>query len=318
MKRTRKFLKRLKRIVRRPFEWLGIGLAVALITPMPRCILLAMCDFAAWCGYHIDRGGRRMAKANLAIIYGRELPVRTREMIIRRCYRNMARTLAHVFWTFWRGRARVTAAGELSPEAVQCLDATRPLITVSGHLGCWEILSQLVQMHGIPIMSVAKDIGSGGMTRLLMRSRRAIGQQIIPAEGAFLPLLQMLKAGNDIGLLVDQVVRPKDGGVWVRYFGRPVCVSAAPAFLGAKAKAAIAVAWSRPLKDGRYRCEVVRVFPHTGGKADIWGMTQDVTASLERIIRRHPDCWTLTYNIFRKHPKPEEAAQLEEREAKRR
>ena len=203
----------------------------------------------------------------------------------------------------------------MSPACAAFLAANRPAVTVSGHIGCWEILSQLAQLEGHAMISVAKDIGTGGMTRLLMRARRSIGQEIIPAEGAFKPLLAGLRAGKSPGLLVDQVVKPKQGGIWVRFFGRPVPVSAAPAFFAAKCKAPILVAWSRPLKDGTYRCEFVA--SHAADEArDIWAMTQTCIRELEGVIRRHPSCWVLNYNAFRRTPTEAELAELAKREAK--
>ena len=165
------------------------------------------------------------------------------------------------------------------------------------------------------MMSVAKDIGTSGMTRLLMKSRTSIGQEIVHADGAFRPLMRGIKDGKSLGLLVDQVVRPEDGGVWVRFWGRPMPVSAAPAFFAAKGKAPVAVAWSRPLKNGHYRCEVVATYPPEAAR-DVWGLTQACLRDLERVIRRHPSCWVLNYRYFRKTPKEAEREQLLEREAK--
>jgi lauroyl/myristoyl acyltransferase len=159
------------------------------------------------------------------------------------------------------------------------------------------------------MMSVAKDIGTGGMTRLLMKARTSIGQEIVHADGAFRPLMQGLKEGKSLGLLVDQVVKPKDGGIWVRFFGRPVPVSAAPAFFSAKGKAPIVVAWSRPLKDGRWRCEAVAAYKPEDAR-DIRGMTQRCIMDLERIIRRHPSAWVLNYRYFRKLPAETELAAI--------
>ena len=39
------------------------------------------------------------------------------------------------------------------------------------------------------------------------------------------PNMVSLSFEDRFGLLVDQVVRPKEGGVWVRFFGRPMPVS---------------------------------------------------------------------------------------------
>jgi lauroyl/myristoyl acyltransferase len=113
--------------------------------------------------------------------------------------------------------------------------------------------------------------------------------------------MQGLKSGKSLGLLVDQVVDLKDGGIWVKFFGVPIPVSAAPAFFSAKGKAPIVVAWSRPLKDGRYRCEIVNTYTADEAR-DIRSMTQRCIIDLERVIRRHPSAWVLNYNLFRNLP----------------
>lgn len=326
MKTTRRG-KRMRRILRRPFEWLGIVLGLLVFTNLPRRALLAACDVAGAVMFAFDRRGRDLALFNLRVIAGvyppeRDVrtphetpPTRREARVLKRSYRNMARTIGHAFWTCRNARARVAAAGEMSAQGKAFLAAHRPAVTVSGHIGCWEILSQLAFLEGHRMMSVAKDIGTPGMTRLLMKARRSIGQEIVHAEGAFRPLMQGIRDGKSLGLLVDQVVKPRDGGVWVRFFGRPVPVSAAPAFFAAKGKAPVAVAWSRPLKDGRFRCEVVATYP-PGAARDVWGLTQACLADLERVIRRHPSCWVLNYRYFRKTPTEAEREQLRAREAK--
>ena len=289
------------RALRRPFEWTGVFLGYLVLSNLPRRAMLAVCDFAAGVMHFFDRRGRALALSNLRVVYGRDVP--GAEKIVRRSYRSMARN----------AKARAAAAGEMSEEGKAFLAANRPAVTVSAHLGCWEILSQLAFLEGHRMMSVAKDIGTSGMTRLLMKARESIGQEIVHADGAFRPLMQGLKDGKSLGLLVDQVVKPREGGIWVRFFGRPVPVSAAPAFFAAKGKAPVVVAWSRPLKDGRWRCEVICSYSPEEAR-DIWGFTQRCMRDLERVIRRHPSCWVLNYRYFRKTPNAEELAQLEARE----
>ena len=311
--------KKIKRLLRLPFEWAGIMLGIAVFSNLPRRWMLAVCDFVSAVMYRFDGRGRRCSLANLRVVRGgfrgcgivppAEIynPTDAEEKIIRRSYRNMARTVGHAFWTCRNAIERVKQAGEMSAAGKKFLAENKPAVTVSGHIGCWEILSQLAFLEGHPMMSVAKDIGTGGMTKLLMKARTSIGQEIVHADGAFRPLMQGLKEGKSLGLLVDQVVKPKDGGTWVRFFGRPVPVSAAPAFFSAKGKAPIVVAWSRPLKDGRWRCEVDAVYSSDEAR-DIRGMTQKCIARLERIIRRHPSCWVLNYRYFRKYPTERELA----------
>jgi lauroyl/myristoyl acyltransferase len=275
--------------------------------------MLCVCDVISAVMYRFDDKGRRRSLANLRVVQGLIKsngivllekvynPTEREELIIRRSYRNMARTVGHAFWTCRNAVERVRQAGEMSETGKRFLSENKPAVTVSGHIGCWEILSQLAFLEGHQMMSVAKDIGTGGMTKLLMKARTSIGQEIVHANGAFRPLMQGLKSGKSLGLLVDQVVDLKDGGIWVKFFGVPIPVSAAPAFFSAKGKAPIVVAWSRPLKDGRYRCEIVNTYTADEAR-DIRSMTQRCIIDLERVIRRHPSAWVLNYNLFRNLP----------------
>lgn len=278
--------------------------------------LFALCDFCSRVMFRFDRRGKARSLANLRVIFGGSGPMtRREELIIRGSYRNMARTVGHVFWTSKHAAARVALVGEMCPEGHKWLQEKKQAVTVSGHIGCWEILAQLVHLEGLQMISVAKRIGSQRMTEMLMASRRSIGEEIVPADGAFKSLMAAMKAGKSLGLLVDQTVRPKDGGVWIRFFGRPLPVSAAPAFFSARFKAPIVTAWSRPLKDGRYRCEVINTYESEAAK-DVWAMTQRCAWDLEGVIRRHPSLWVMNYNLFRKVPTPEDLATLAAREAK--
>jgi KDO2-lipid IV(A) lauroyltransferase len=309
--RTRRKL----RLLRRPLEWLGVALGFAVFSFLTRRGLLRICDFVSAVMYFFDRRGRRDAMENLRVMYGR-LP-RNADRIVRRSYRNMARTVGYAFWTCFRAKKRAMASGEMCEAGKAFLAANKPAVTVSGHIGCWEILSQLAFLEGHSMMSVAKDIGSKGMTNLLMRARKSIGQEIVHADGAFKALMAGIRGGKSLGLLVDQPVDPREGGIWVRFFGRPVPVSAAPAFFAAKGKAPIVTAWSRPLKDGRWRCDTIATYPPEAAR-DVWAMTQRCIKDLESVIRRHPSCWVLNYRYFRKERKfgDAERAQLESREAK--
>ena len=112
--------KRIRRALRVPFEWLGIGLGVVVISSLPRRAMLAVCDFIGAAMYVFDRRGRRIAHQNLAIVFstmpGAALSDRAERAIVRRSYRNMARAVGHAFWTCRKARERAAEAGELSPE----------------------------------------------------------------------------------------------------------------------------------------------------------------------------------------------------------
>ena len=312
-----------------PFEWIGIGLGLCTIPWLPRKALFGLCDLLSALMYLFDRRGKRRSLENLRIVRGvskhmgapwgfdpdlapYDAAVGERR-IIRRAYRNMARSVGYAFWTICRARGRCAATGEVNGRCRVFLAENRPCVTVSGHIGCWEILSQLAFLEGHRMMSVAKNIGTSGMTKLLVWARMSIGQEIVSAEGAFRALMAGIRQGKSLGLLVDQSVSPRDGGIWVRFLACPIAVSAAPAFFSAKTGTPIVVAWSRPLRNGRYRCECIDLITADEAR-DVWKTTQRIASGLERIIRRHPSCWVMNYNFFSNRPSERDLLALAKRE----
>ena len=293
-----KQVKCIYRRFRMPFEWLGIALALAVIPPLSLSGVLSLSRGLADLGLLFDRRGKAIARANLRVMFGaRMTPVRERA-IIRRSYHNMMRVLINVFWMSRHTRARLDNLISMDPRVLDALRRNRPAVTVSAHLGNWEILSQVCVIHGFPILSIAKQIGSPRMTEHLVRLRSTIGQQLVPAEGALRPMLNALRHGTSLGLLVDQHTSVEDGGGWVMLFGLPACISLAPAALARKTKTAIVFAWSRPLKDGRYRIEPGEVYLPDAAVGDAERM-QQLACAFERVIRRHPSLWCLNYRRWR-------------------
>ena len=128
---------RFRRAVRRPFEWLGIGLGVLVLSNLSRRGLLRVCDLVSRVMYAFDAKGRRHADANLRVMFGDSLSAAAKERIVRRSYRSMARSVGHAFWTCRKALERARSAGELSEECHGFLVANKPAVTVSGHIGCW-------------------------------------------------------------------------------------------------------------------------------------------------------------------------------------
>ena len=321
----------LKRQLMVPFEWIGIALVMCVIPWLPPRGFFAFSDLIAALMYVFDRRGKRRALENLRILRGKRTGLKSiflfepdraaydataaERKIIRRSYCSMVRAVVYVLWTCVRAKRRCTQVGFLTEAGRKLMRENRPVVTVSGHIGLWENLPHLGFLEGHLMMSVSKEVGTGLMTRWLLQMRRSIGQEIVPATGAFKPLMAGVRNGRSLGLLVDQKVTPKHGGIWIRFLGVPMPAAPGPAFFAAKGKIPIVVAWSRPLKGGRYRCEIVDVIPAAEAR-DIWGTTQRIAADLERIVRRHPSCWVLNYNYFSTIPMPDDLAALAEREAK--
>ncbi|HRR32580.1 MAG TPA: lysophospholipid acyltransferase family protein [Kiritimatiellia bacterium] len=286
------------RNARRPIEWLLIWLGKRIIPPLSLGALLRLSRWIGDVAYLFDCRGKAVAVANLRLMFGARMTPARERALVRRSYRNMARVLTNIFWMSRETLARIRDQATFAPAVIDALRAHRPAITVSAHFGNWEILSQAAVANGIPMMSVAKLIGSPELTSRLTALRSTIGQQIVPAEGALRHLLYALKHGTSIGLLIDQHTHVWEGGAWIDLFGVPAGVSLAPATLSRKLGVPIIFAWSRPLKDGRYRIEPGEVFL-PDPTLDDQARTQQIVAAFEHVIRRHPSLWCLNYRRWK-------------------
>jgi lauroyl/myristoyl acyltransferase len=82
----------------------------------------------------------------------------------------------------------------------------------------------------------------------------------VPADGALRALMAALRHGTSIGLLIDQHTHERDGGRLGQLFGLSAGIRVRLRACRAS-ETAIIFAWSRPLKDGRYRIEPGELFP---------------------------------------------------------
>lgn len=290
-------VKRIYRTLRLPFEWFAIWLGETIIPPLSMAGALRLSRFIADTVFFFDGTGKAVSFANLRTMFPL-LSARRQRILAHGAYRNMARVLVMIFWFGCRDtRARIKRWVTFGPSVLAALNAHRPCVTVSAHVGNWEILSQSCVAAGMPMTSVAKQVGTEGITKRLTRIRSCIGQEILPAEGALRGLVHALKSGRYIGLLVDQHTHVWQGGAWVDFFGIAAGVSLAPAALALKFKVPILFAWSRPLRDGGYRIEPGGLFLPEGQTQQ--QLAQTMVSAFERVIRRHPSLWCLNYRRWR-------------------
>ena len=293
--------------MRRPIEWFGIWLAQSLIPRFSLRVVVGLADFISTLAPFFDRRGQKIAKANLRLMFGARMTPARERVIIRRSYRTAVRTIFNLFWLLRDTRARILAQVDFAPGAYDRIRQLQPAVMLSAHLGNWELVAQGGVANGIPIMCVAKRIGSTAMTALLTRQRALIGQEIIPVEGAVRPLIRTLKGGTSVGLLIDQHMAISEGGIWCTFFGLPLCVSITPATLARKLDIPIMFVWARPLKGARYRIECSDVFMPDPNVPDPV-RTQQLSDAIERVIRRHPSYWCLTYRRWRQVKPGDDAA----------
>jgi len=190
--------------------------------------------------------------------------------------------------TNWRDHVRLGNEAEL----VRLLLDDRPLMVVTGHLGNFEVGGYVLGILGFPTYTVARTLDNPYLDRFLNRFRSVTGQHIIPKNGGYDQILDVLARGGTMTFLADQYAGPK--GCWVEFFGRPASAHKAIALLALENNARVSVSVSRRL-DRPMQFELLNyVTTDPNATADrstctVRELTQWYTARLEDLIRRTPD-----------------------------
>ena len=237
-----------------------------------------------------------MADANLELVFGPTREAAERNRICRQSFETFTLTLLDLFWfsrfTASRYRRYVVVGDEM-----RRVLGLNPLIGVTGHLGNWEILSMMFGMEGNPMTAVAMPLKNPFVDKMLFRLRSQSGSIAVAREGAVRSLLRSLRNGGVVGLLLDQNTLPKEGGIFVPFFGLPVTVSNAAGLLGRKTKAPIVVAASFADAKGVYHFRVSDTLDPDGLDPEV--ITREVTLRLEKIVRTYPGYWLWSYKRWR-------------------
>ena len=299
-------LRKVKRLLRRPFETLVAALALGVIPLLPRIGVRALAALLGAAGHAAGGRLRRDGVANLALAFP-SMPPEERSRILRSCYRNYARMILDVFWfsRFTEARIRRWVVKDESFSRIRTSD---PQVILTAHMGNWELAGMTVAGDGRRLLSVAATLDNALVNRLFIGIREKTGQAIIPQQGAILKLARGLRDGAKWAILLDQNTEPRHGGIFVPFFGLPVPVSAAPAALARKMGVQILLAFCLPEPGGRYRMFFPGTLTVEKGQTDeasVADLTARMTAAVEAVIRQHPHCWLWMYKRWKFKPAPD-------------
>ena len=259
--------------------------------------------------YRVDRRHRRVGLENLEHAFGTVYDARGRDAIVRGVYEHFCMMLMEILHmprklhpTTWRDR--ITLSGH--ERVLDRLMDGGPVILLSGHFGNWEMAGYLFGVFGFPPNSVARTLDNPHLDRFLRAFRERSGQRMIPKNGGYDQMLDVLRGGGVLSFLADQDAGPR--GLYVDFFGRPASTHKAIALLAIEHDAPVVVGYARRVGPGfRYEvgCEDVIMPEEWSGTADdVRLLTQRYTKALETIVRRDPEQYLWLHRRWKHQPKP--------------
>jgi KDO2-lipid IV(A) lauroyltransferase len=261
--------------------------------------------------YLVLRRRRRLALDNLAHAYP-ALPIRARMRLARHASQHLGMTLielAHMLT-----HPLDATLDRLRFDGIEHLDAVmgthgRALL-LTAHLGNWEILAASHRLTKYPLSIVVRPLDAPWLDALAERLRRSTGVELIDKRGALRPVLDALRRGRMIGILMDQNASRREG-VFVDFFGRLASTSRSIALLALRTRTPVVPTFIRRDTDG---CHTVIFYPaldvpdSNGSDAAVVELTARCTAAIERAIREAPEQWLWSHDRWRTRPPGEAPA----------
>ncbi|MEX2247685.1 MAG: lysophospholipid acyltransferase family protein [Dehalococcoidia bacterium] len=276
--------------------WL-FRLAILLTRPLPLRLGYWCSEYVALlCYIVIFPRHRKALNANLAHVL-RSNDRRRVDAVARRSFRNFGKYVIDVvhFPLLTREEVRERLRFEQWAELNEANDSPRGVIIATVHFGNWDLGAAALAAHGYPINAIADTFRYRPMNELVQGSRAKLGMKVIGHDRLGPNVFRLLRRGEMLAMLID--VAPEDAGVRVDFFGAPALVSSAPARIALRTGAWVvpAIVLRGPDDDRHIRPTIdlgLRDFAPTGDEErDVRELTRLTMASLERMIRPHPEQW---------------------------
>ena len=220
-----------------------------------------------------------------------DLSPKSIEHIIADVWENLGRVAAEFPHIHWLINNRVEVVDVQYCQALK--DDGKPGIFISAHFGNWELAGAQGCHQGIPMILVYRAANNPWVERLYQkgRSASATGGQIAKGSQGGRQVLDALRKGGHLGMLVDQKM---NDGLAIPFFGRDAMTAPAVARMALKYRCPVVPAKVQRLKGANFRITFYPelTLPDTGNtQSDTIELMTTINGIVESWVRENPGQW---------------------------
>ncbi len=216
------------------------------------------------------------------------LSEKEKQQILTKMWDNLGRTaaeLSHLNNDYIVKRIKITGAENLPAHG-------KPAFLFSGHVGNWELLALVAQLHNRPITAVYREANNKLVDDMIAKIRTTRCFNLIPKgrQGA-VKIARAIKNNEAIAMLVDQKM---NDGISIPFFGRDAMTAPAIAELALRYDAPIIPARVIRKKGAHFEVVIYPPLPYekTDDKNhDVKNIMLAINQTLESWIREYPEQW---------------------------
>ena len=182
------------------------------------------------------------------------------------------------------------------------------VICLIPHLSSWEFAAITPPMLGYETSAASKSMKMKLLEDMMVRFRGRRGMKNITREGSYKKLVEVLRKGECLILMIDQDTKVKS--VFVDFMGKQAYTPLGASRLALETGALIVPMVMTRKADDNYRFIIYPELPvvKTGNtEADLWENTQRQTKVMEEMVRAYPTQWVWMHRRWKTTPEAVEA-----------
>lgn len=276
----------------------------AVIYVLPRSWALALVSGLAGLAFEIVSRQRNKALENLRFAYGQEKSPAEIKRIAKRVFENLAMTGVEMlqFPKLTEAKvAKIVDASEAQKVYDQLLAEGKGLISMTAHIGNWELLAGAFGVKGYRGGVLGRRIYYEPYNRWIVGLRAALKVPTVYRDDSSKEILKFLKRNEIVGLLPDQDMDSMKG-IFVPFFGHSAYTTVAPARLSIASGAPMLPNFMIRTDREHYKVvvgEVIRPLEGLSRDEAISRMTLSWMKQFEKVIRQYPEQWAWMHNRWK-------------------
>jgi KDO2-lipid IV(A) lauroyltransferase len=287
-------------------QYLAARSGEMLLTMGDPAMRMGLASFVGRVIYRFNQKHRQRAVDHITMAFPDMSPEQVNDLA-KRSFEHFTRLILEICYlprilhpTNWADHVRLDSLGL----AAQILNSGKPAIVLTGHLGNWEVLGNIMTLLGYPMHAVARPIDNPLVNDWLVTIRQRQGMQIINKKNATDQMVSVLQSGGVLGFIADQ--NAGDRGLFVPFFGRLASTYKSIALLAISQKVPIICGFAHrigPRLQFNFGVEdVIEPADWANQEDPIYYVSARYVRALEKMVLRQPEQYLWMHRRWKSRP----------------
>ncbi|MBI5892134.1 MAG: lysophospholipid acyltransferase family protein [Deltaproteobacteria bacterium] len=270
------------------------------------CLPLGFGRFFGRLAFYLDKKHRGIALKNLETAFGKEKDNNEIYQIAKKVFENLGMNLIE-FCRIPRlnsGNIDKIVVVKGFDNFLNAYKKSKGVLFLTAHFGNWELMAAAHALKGYPLNVVVREPDSPVFARFINYVRSSCGNKIMDKRSQMRKLLDVLKKGECVGVLLDQNVTWSEG-VFVDFFGKLAATNKGFALLAIGSQSPVIPVFMIRKDNGKHELffgEEIPIQITEDKKLDVLANTARFTKVIEDMIRKEPSQWFWVHQRWKSRP----------------